>query len=70
MNETVESIAREGKELVGRLPDARETLSAARTKLRALDSRTRELIHERPLMAIAAAVAVGFVLRRLLPFGR
>ena len=70
MNEATETIAREGKQLRDRLPDTRETLGAVRTRLRALDTRTRALVQERPLMAIAAAVAVGFVLRRLLAFGR
>ena len=70
MNEAMETIAREGKQLRDRLPDTREALGAARTRLRALDTRTRALVQERPLMAIATAVAVGFVLRRVLPFGR
>jgi len=70
MNEAMETIARQGKQLRDRLPDAREAIGTARTRLRAVDSRTRALIQERPMMAIAAAVAVGFVLRRLLPFGR
>ena len=70
MNETMESITREGKQLAGELPDARETLASARTRLRAIDARARALIQERPMTAVAAAVAVGFVLRRLLPFGR
>ena len=70
MNEAIESIARQGKSLRKRLPETREALDAARTRLSALDTRTRALIQERPLMAIATAVALGFVLRRLLPFGR
>ncbi len=70
MSEAMESITREAKQLRDRLPDRREALDATRTRLHALDTRTRALVQERPLMAIAAAVAVGFVLRRLLPFGR
>jgi ElaB/YqjD/DUF883 family membrane-anchored ribosome-binding protein len=48
----------------------RESLSEMRTHFREADSRARAVIQARPLVALAAAVAVGFVLRRLLPFGR
>jgi len=48
----------------------RESLGSLRTKLRGADQRARALVQERPLTALAGAVAVGFVLRRLLRFGR
>lgn len=43
------------REALDRLPDADE-----------LDRRVRELVRERPLLSVAAAVAAGFVLGRLL----
>jgi len=70
MGETSQAIAREGKELMDRLPSARASLGALQTRLRDVDSRARALIQERPLMALAAGVAVGYLLRRQLPFGR
>ena len=70
MNEAMESIARGSRQMLDRLPEAREALGATRTRLLAADARARALIQEHPMVAIAAAVVVGFVLRRLSPFGR
>jgi ElaB/YqjD/DUF883 family membrane-anchored ribosome-binding protein len=74
MTRTTQSIAREGGHLMDQLPavreTVRETLGTLQTHLRDADARTRALIQERPLTALAAAIAVGFLLRRLLPFGR
>lgn len=74
MTRRIRSIAGEAKAQVEVLPAARRTtreaLSALRMQLRDVDARTRGLIQERPLTAVAAALALGFVLRRLLPSGR
>ncbi|MEX2205471.1 MAG: hypothetical protein WEF50_04500 [Myxococcota bacterium] len=74
MTHTPHSIVREGRQLADQLPAVRETvresLGTLHTHLRDVDARTRVLIQERPLTALAAAIAVGFLLRRLLPFGR
>ncbi len=74
MTETVQSIAREVEESMDALPDVRDTLreilEAVQSQLHEVDSRARTLIQERPLVALAAAVVVGFALRRLLAFGK
>lgn len=75
MTETSQSIAHDGKDLLDAvLPDVRDTvratLDALQTQLHEVDERARALIQERPLLALAAAVAVGFALRRLLTYGR
>ena len=62
--------AREGRHLMDEMPAVRETLSTLQTQLRDFDARARQLIQERPLTALAAAVAVGFALRRILSLGR
>ena len=49
---------------------ARESLDDLRMRIRGLDARARALVQKRPLTALAGAVAVGFLLRRLLRFGR
>ena len=74
MTQFPESIEREGRHLMDALPEVRDSVSEAlgtlQTQLRDLDTRARALIQERPLTALAAAVAVGFLLRRVLPFGK
>ena len=70
MSEITQAIGREGRQLMDQLPDVGETLGSMETQLRELDTRARALIQERPLMALAAAVAAGYLLRRLLPFGK
>ena len=49
---------------------ARESLDSLLTRIRGVDTRARALVQKRPLTALAGAVAVGFLLRRLLRFGR
>ena len=74
MTNIPQAIAREGRQLLDQLPavreSVRETLGSLQARVRGVDARTRALVQERPLTALAAAVAVGFLLRRLLPFGR
>jgi len=74
MTNIPQAIAREGRQLMDQLPavreSVRETLGSLQARVRGIDARTRALVQERPLTALAAAVAVGFLLRRLLPFGR
>jgi len=74
MTKTPQAITREGRQLMDQLPavreSVRETLGSLQARVRGIDARTRALVQERPLTALAAAVAVGFLLRRLLPFGR
>jgi len=60
--------------MIRTLPAARESvrdsLASLRTTLRDVDTRARAAIQARPLTALVGAVAVGFLLRRLLRFGR
>jgi ElaB/YqjD/DUF883 family membrane-anchored ribosome-binding protein len=65
-----ESAQRSGKQLIDSMPAVRETLGSLQTHLHDLDARARQLVQERPLTAVLAAVAIGFVLRRFLPVGR
>ena len=70
MSQISQSIAREGRNLMEQMPAVRDTLGTLQSQLRGADARARALIQERPLTALAAAVAVGFALRRLLHIGR
>lgn len=74
MAATQEAVALDVAPLAEERPAARrsvrESLSEMRTQFREADSRARAAIVARPLLALAAAAAVGFALRRLLPSGK
>ena len=70
MTQFHKSVAREAEHLMDQMPAVRDTLGTLQTHLRDADARARQLIQERPLTALAAAVALGFALRRFLPLGR
>jgi ElaB/YqjD/DUF883 family membrane-anchored ribosome-binding protein len=47
-------------------PELKEQVERVRGELEALDARVRRVVQERPLLAVGAAVAVGYALGRLL----
>jgi len=47
-------------------PEIKEQVERVRTQLDELDARARRLVQERPLVAVGAALAFGYVLGRLL----
>ncbi len=59
-----------GRQLIDQMPALRDTFDSLQTHLHDLDARARRLIQERPLTALAAALAIGFALRRFLPLGK
>lgn len=47
-------------------PEVKEQVERVRGELEELDARLRRVVQERPLLAVGAAVAVGYALGRLL----
>jgi hypothetical protein len=66
MTQIRRAFAREGRHLLDPLPTVRQSLDGVRAQLRVVDARVRATIQERPLTALAAALALGFALRRML----
>jgi len=47
-------------------PELKEQIDRAKAHLEGLDTRVRRIVEEKPLLAVGAALAVGYVLGRLL----
>ena len=48
-------------------PELKEPIDRAKAHLEGLDARFRRIVEDRPLVAVGAALAVGYALGRLLP---